>query len=161
MTTKPISMREPASGRYVTQDQAGALRTLGDARTGWPISVVRVGAGTTADALAWDAEPALILDLGVSVGNAAAALAGGTVRIDVYAAGQAAYSGTDGWIAAVATLSWIAGQAPFVASGLLGKAVILTGIPTSPASRLRIVVTGADPVQLMGYAAPISTNPAC
>ncbi len=161
MTTQPFATREPGSSRFVTQDAAGGLRTLGSARAGWPILITQAGAGTGNDAVSWDSQPALILDLSVAVGVDTGALGGGTATIQVFAQGQSAYSGADGWITVVPPIAWNLGQTPFLLAGLLGRAVVLTGTPVSPSTRLRVVVTGADEVRVMGMAAPVAANPTC
>ena len=69
MTTKPVAHRPVGNARFVTEDTAGTQQSLGGVRAGWPLSIVRTGAGTTSDANTWDEQAAVVLDLMLSVIN--------------------------------------------------------------------------------------------
>lgn len=159
MTTSPISMRDPGSARYTTQDMAGAQQTLGPMRATWPALVTLVGVGTQNDAVSWNSTAAVLVDICLSVTNPGGTLGGGTLSIEVNAAGQSAYGGSDGWIPVVSTIHIPAGGAAFERYGLLGKANILTIDAGGP--RIRITNSGPDTVEIVAMVAPVAPNPSC
>lgn len=162
MTTSPVATRPPANARFLTEDAAGPQQTLGPLRAGWPVEVSQTGPGTASDVFTWDEQAALVLDIALSVTNGSSTLDGGTVTVEVNASGQSAYGASDGWVAVVPTIGWLAGAAPFFLSGLLGKAYVLTKAGQSGA-RIRIVVTnaGLDEVVATALVAPVVANPSC
>ena len=161
MTTSPVAMRSPANGRFTTEDTAGPQQTLGAIRAGWPVAIQQVGVGTAEDSVIWDEQSALVIDaaLAVSVSGGEPQIQGGSVKVQVTVSGQSAYSGSDGWVSVVPTITWKTGSDPHLYGNLLGKAHLLT--KSSSGTRIRIVVTGVDTVDIVALVAPVVENPAC
>ena len=159
MTTAPISMRDPGSARYTTQDAAGVQQTLGSMRAAWPVQFSLVGIGTQSDAVSWNSTAAVVIDISLSVTNPAGTLGGGTLSIEVNTAGQSAYGGSDGWKQVVASIHIPATGAAFERFGILGKANILTIESGGP--RIRFSNTGPDTVEIVAMVAPVAANPSC
>ena len=160
MTTEPISMRDPASSRFNTQDTAGGQQTLGEVRAGWPVQITQAGAGTQNDGVTWDAQSAVIIEAGISLSAGGGLLTGGTALIEVQVSGQSAYSGADGWQPVAPTINWRVNAVPFEKTALLGKAHILT-VAGAGGARVRVTVTGADTAEVVVFVAPVAANPAC